>query len=110
MSIDDIRYRFECYMDKFYPDLHLGLKGNTLIVLSPGAKNDVDLEYSEPAVQLMWKMFFSGAESERNSITVSLPPLRSKPDGYYDAGYNEGIQDSRKTLIAAGVKVRESQH
>ncbi|EKN4197660.1 hypothetical protein NTJ19_000726 [Yersinia ruckeri] len=108
LNIDDIRYRFECHMDKFHPELHLGLKGDMLSVMSPGSRNDIDLEYSTPAVQLMWKTYCSGAESERKSITVSLPPMRSKPDGYYDAGYNEGIQDSRKTLIAAGVKVREN--
>lgn len=108
MKIDDIRYRFECHMEKFYPELDLGLKGDLLSVMSSGARNDIDVEYSTPAVQLMWKMFCSGAESERKSITVSLPPMRSKPDGYYDAGYNEGIQDSRKTLVAAGVKVKEN--
>ena len=108
MKIDDIRYRFECQMEKFYPELDLGLKGDLLSVMSSGARNDIEVEYSTPAVQLMWKMFCSGAESERKSITVSLPPMRSKPDGYYDAGYNEGIQDSRKTLVAAGVKVKEN--
>ncbi|MBF7956149.1 hypothetical protein [Rahnella victoriana] len=108
MKIDDIRYRFECHMDKFYPELDLGMKGDMLTIMSPSGRNDIEIEYSTPAVQLMWKMFYSGAESERKSMTVSLPAMRSKPEGYYDAGYNEGIQDSRKTLIAAGVKVREN--
>lgn len=108
MKIDDVRYRFECHMDKFYPELDLGMKADIFTSMSQSARNDLGIEYSTPAVQLMWKMFCSGAESERKSMTVSLPAIRSKPEGYYDAGYNEGIQDSRKALIAAGVKVRKN--
>ncbi len=54
----------------------------------------------------MWTLFQAGVLAERRATSVTLPALKAKPESFYDAGYNEGIQDCRKHLMASGIKVR----
>ncbi|WP_146747949.1 MULTISPECIES: hypothetical protein [unclassified Photorhabdus] len=105
MNIHEIRRRFELFMDKYYSDVSLSCKTKHGIYF-PYSDNETDIKYENPGAQLMWKLFLSGAQSERKNIVVSLPVCKSPPDGFYDAGYNEGIQDCKKALLASGIKIR----
>lgn len=107
MEVENIRYHFEIYMERFYPNLSLGINDGTFRAhpneLMKGAGN----EYQEPGVQLMWMMFLAGGLTLQKNASVRLPALREHPDGFYDAGYNEGVSDCRKYLTSAGIKIKE---
>ncbi|HCP7405641.1 TPA: hypothetical protein OFU59_001350 [Escherichia coli] len=113
MALISVRNRFESFMEQRYPDLSLQVKGN--IGASMKAQLGIrierelyseDVTYCDSAVQLMWTLFQAGVLAERRATSVTLPALKAKPDSFYDAGYNEGIQDCRKYLTASGIKVR----
>ena len=55
----------------------------------------------------MWMMFLAGGQTIQKNMVVKLPSLKEKPDGFYDAGYNEGVSDCRKYLNSAGLKIKE---
>lgn len=57
-------------------------------------------KYSNPGTQLLWEIYCSGVTNAKKKMKVSLPNLKEKPDGFYDAGYNEGIEDCKRYLIA----------
>lgn len=107
MEVDKIRYRFESHLVKFYPDLSLQMKRVSLQFHPNEQMKETGNEYCSPGVQLMWMMFLAGSVSQHNNTTVLLPSLREKPDGFYDAGYNEGILDCRKHLASAGIKIKK---
>ncbi len=107
MEVEDIRYHFELYMDKFYPNLSLMKKRGGFLVHPAEEMKDTSKEYTEPGVQLMWMMFLAGGQTIQKNTTVKLPPFKGKPEGFYDAGYNESIADCRKYLTSAGVKIKE---
>lgn len=113
MALISVRNRFEIYMEQQYPNLALQVKGD----IGASMKSHLgfrierelfseDVEYNEPAVQLMWTLFRAGVAAERKATSVTLPAVKAKPDSFYDAGYNEGIKDCRKHLTASGIKVR----
>ncbi|TGC25046.1 hypothetical protein [Escherichia sp. E1130] len=113
MALISVRNRFESYMEQQYPDLSLRIKGDigSSMKAQLGFRMErelysEDVEFFEPAVQLMWELFQAGVAAERKATSVTLPALKAKPDSFYDAGYNEGIQDCRKHLTASGIKVR----
>lgn len=106
MALISVRNRFESYMEQQYPDLSLRVKGDIGSFRMEREQYSDDVEFFEPAVQLMWTLFQAGVTAERKATSVTLPALKAKPDGFYDAGYNEGIQDCRKHLTASGIKVR----
>lgn len=95
MEVEDIRHHFEVYMEKFYPNLSLIINDGAFRVHPNELMKDAGSEYKEPGVQLMWMMFLAGGVTLQKNTAVRLPPLRDKPDGFYDAGYNEGISDCR---------------
>ncbi|MCX8958332.1 hypothetical protein EHW64_19505 [Erwinia psidii] len=105
MDIDQVRYRFECHLDDFYPTLPIALSKN--MPCSVGEDNAISpgVEYKDPAVQLMWKVFYAGALSQNKNMVTTLPRLKNQPDGFYDAGYNEGVQDCRRHLVARGIRI-----
>jgi len=107
MEVDKIRYHFENHIEKFYPDLSLQMKRVSFQVHPIEQMKDTGSEYCTPSVQLMWMMFLAGGIAQQNNTTVSLPSLREKPDGFYDAGYNEGVMDCRKHLSSAGIKIKK---
>lgn len=113
MALISVRNRFESYMEQQYPNLSLRVKGDTgasmRSYLGFRIERELyseDVDYSEPAVQLMWTLFQAGVVAERRATSVTLPALKVKPDSFYDAGYNEGIQECRKHLTTSGIKVR----
>lgn len=113
MALISVRNRFESYMEQHYPHLSLQVKGDIGASMRSHLGFRIerelyseDVDYSEPAVQLMWTLFQAGVVAERKATSVSLPALKTNPDGFYDAGYNEGIQDCRKHLSASGIRVK----
>lgn len=64
-------------------------------------------KYSNPGTQLLWEIYCAGATIAKKKMKVSLPNLKEKPDGFYDAGYNEGIEDCRRHIMAQQVIVSE---
>jgi len=67
---------------------------------------DTNKEYTDPGVQLMWVMFLAGGQTIQKNTVVRLPPVKERPDSFYDAGYNEGISECRKYLNSAGIKIK----
>lgn len=106
MDIDKIRYHFELHLETHYPALSLNMKTTSFLAHFDERSRDAGNEYAELGVQLMWMMYLSGALAQEKNMSVSLPALRDKPDGFYDAGYNEGVTDCRKYLNSAGIKIR----
>ncbi|WP_140919041.1 hypothetical protein [Limnobaculum xujianqingii] len=103
-----LREQFEEYVKNNIPHLCLDLGGNP--IENP---DDIDIcpfsglrAYKEIGVQMLWKMFYEGAKVSIKCSVIKLPVLKSIPDGFYDAGYNEGILDCKKYLIAKGFKVK----
>lgn len=107
MEVENIRYHFELYMERFYPNLSLMKKQGLFLVHPVEEMKDTSKEYTEPGVQLMWMMFLAGGQTIQKNMVVKLPSLKEKPDGFYDAGYNEGVSDCRKYLNSAGLKIKE---
>lgn len=57
-------------------------------------------KYSDPGTQLLWEIYYAGANDAKKKMKINLPNLKEKPENFYDAGYNEGIKDCKKHLIA----------
>ncbi len=57
-------------------------------------------KYSDPGTQLLWEIYYAGANDAKKKMKINLPNLKEKPENFYDAGYNEGIKDYKKHLIA----------
>ncbi|MEQ5206587.1 hypothetical protein [Proteus sp. fly-1067] len=64
-------------------------------------------KYSNPGTQLLWEIYCAGATDAKKKMKVILPNLKEKPDGFYDAGYNEGIEDCRRHIMAQQVSISE---
>ncbi len=107
MDVNDIRYRFENHMEDFYPTLSLMTKETPFIQASSVFINNEGKEYNEPGVQLMWLMYYSGAVAQYKNTSITLPPLKDKPQGYFDAGFNEGVHECRRHLISSGIKLKK---
>lgn len=107
MQIDDIRFHFENHIEKFYPDLSLAFKSIIPASYCSGLRENAGEEYQDPGVQLMWMMFLAGARAQHKNTAITLPAPKSRPDGYFDAGFNDGIQECRRTLVAAGIKIKK---
>ncbi|HEJ7901074.1 TPA: hypothetical protein SMI06_000461 [Serratia marcescens] len=101
-----LRNKFEALMQRDYDQVSLERKTTNLFLLN---KRDdyLEVEYSDPGAQLMWTMYLAGASERGKHISVTLPSPKSVPDGFYDAGYNEGILDCRRALTSSGIKVRK---
>lgn len=93
MLTENIRYNFEMLMERDYPQLSLTYKTRGHARCDYNLRNDLDSEYENSGVQLMWIMFRAGALAGLSRLKINLPPLRNIPDGYFDAGFNEGVQD-----------------
>lgn len=107
MEIEKIRQQFENHIEKFYPTLPLEIKHGVFRVHPVEQMKDAGSEYKDSGVHLMWLMFLAGAASKEKNTFVSLPPLRDKPENFFDAGYNEGLRDARKHLTSAGIKFKK---
>ncbi|MFV9068713.1 hypothetical protein ABQ366_06790 [Serratia fonticola] len=105
MDTNNLRYKFEALMQRDFDSVTLQRKTRNGLFIG-GVDDYLGSEYVDPGAQLMWSMFSAGAEEQKKNISVTLPTPKSKPDGYYDAGYNEGILDCRRALTSSGVKVK----
>lgn len=107
MEIDKVRNQFENHLDRFYPNLPIAVNSRFSDSASRDPLGDVQCEYKDKGVQLMWLMFLAGAQAQNKNTSVTLPALRDKPDSFYDAGYNQGVIDCQKHLQNSGIKVRK---
>ncbi|MFU0921334.1 hypothetical protein [Kluyvera sichuanensis] len=56
-------------------------------------------------VPVMWGIFLAGRMLQPHDGVAMLPPAKAKVDGFYNAGYNEDVDECRRYLTAAGFKV-----
>lgn len=107
MEIKKIRHQFESHLEKFYPSLPAEIKRGAFHVHPNEQMGDVTSEYKDPGVQLMWTMFLAGANCVEKNTYIALPALKSKPQNFFDAGYNEGVMDAQRKLKSDGFKIKE---
>ncbi|EMH5494545.1 hypothetical protein L3033_004255 [Providencia stuartii] len=68
--------------------------------------SDSSVTYKDPGTQLLWRMYFSGFNKAKRAIKINLPPLKQNPENFYDAGFNEGVEECRKHINAQQIKTR----
>ncbi|CNE50619.1 hypothetical protein [Yersinia enterocolitica] len=108
MEIQKLIAKFENFMELNYESVSLETKFPcSLSFIADYKAHEHTTEYKDPGAQLMWVMFVAGADTERKNLSVSLPKTKERPEGYYDAGYNEGINDCKRSLISSGIKIKK---
>lgn len=69
-------------------------------------ESDTSVTYKDPGTQLLWSMYSSGFGKAKKIIKINLPPLKQNPDNFFDAGFNEGVEECRKHLNAQQIKTK----
>ncbi|MEQ1967248.1 hypothetical protein ABLA30_09525 [Xenorhabdus nematophila] len=103
MDVIALAELFERQIEKRVKNINLDRKiKNELFFISSYEKSVI---YTDPGAQLLWEMFIAGLEKGQKSTKIRLPKSKEKPDNFFDAGYNEAIEDCRKHLQAQKIKV-----
>lgn len=100
MELNRLAESFERQIKKKVKSINLEKKFDSISGFSTGYMLNMDFSYIDSGTQLLWEIYYAGANDAKNKLKINLPNLKEKPENFYDAGYNEGIEDCKRHLIA----------
>lgn len=100
MELNRLNESFECEIKKKVKSINLEKKFDTPSGFTIGYIVNRDFSYIDSGAQLLWEIYCSGCNEAKKKMKINLPKFKEKPENFYDAGYNEGIEDCRRYMVA----------
>lgn len=107
MELNRLNESFEREIKNKVKSINLEKKFYTPPGFTTGYIVNMDFSYIDSGAQLLWEIYCSGSNEAKKRMKISLPKSKEKPENFYDAGYNEGIEDCRRHIIAQQLTIIE---